>query len=124
MLQTFLHPPNSSSSITSTWSENDGAQVAAGFLILTNTSGTFSDPVDGTAQSDDTHLGDGSGQVNIGYAVETYTWDNGLSASTTYYFKIYPYTNSGININYKTDGPVPTTNATTEAYLGPMLLIS
>jgi hypothetical protein len=38
-----------------------------------------------------------------------------LDAETTYYFKIYPYTNSSTAIDYKTDGTVPSANATTEA---------
>jgi len=37
----------------------------------------------------------------------------GLSTSTIYYFKIFPYTNSGTNINYKTDGSIPTATDTT-----------
>ena len=32
---------------------------------------------------------------------------SGMYAGTTYYFKIYPYTNSGTEINYKTDGSIP-----------------
>ena len=32
---------------------------------------------------------------------------SGLNAGTTYYFKIFPYTNSGAQINYKTDGSIP-----------------
>jgi len=97
-----------------TWSDNDGTNVASGFLILANTSGTFTDPVDGTAQADDTDLSDGSGVKNVGHGVESYTF-SGLDAETTYYFKIYPYSNSGSNIDYKTDGTVPTDDATTDA---------
>ena len=32
-----------------------------------------------------------------------------LSENTTYYIKIFPYTNSGANIDYKTDSPEQTT---------------
>ena len=39
---------------------------------------------------------------------------SGLDANATYYFKIYPYSNSGVNINYKIDGSVPTTSLTTD----------
>ena len=38
-----------------------------------------------------------------------------LPSNKTYYFKIYPYTNSGALINYKTDGTAPSANATTPA---------
>ncbi len=37
----------------------------------------------------------------------------GLSSSTTYYFKIYPYTNSGTDIKFKTDGTIPSTTIST-----------
>ena len=109
----FSASANSSYSITTTWSDNDGAQAASGFLILANTSGIFTDPVDGTSQIDDTDLSDNSGLVNVAPDVETYTWNNGLNASTPYYFKIFAYTGSGTTINYKTVASVPTANATT-----------
>ena len=110
----FVATANSSSSITTTWNDNDGTQAASGFLIFANTTGSFTNPVDGTAQSDDTDLSDGSGKVNVAHGVQTYTWNNGLNASTTYYFKIYPYTNSGVNIDFKTDGTVPSASAKTK----------
>jgi M6 family metalloprotease-like protein len=102
----FVTTVNSSSEIQLDWTDNDGAQVAAGFLILANTSGTFADPVDGTAQADDTDLSDGSAVVNVAHGTETYTF-NGLTANTQYFFTIYPYTNSGADIDYKTDATVP-----------------
>jgi hypothetical protein len=37
----------------------------------------------------------------------------GLNASTTYNFAIWPYTNSGDDIDYKTDGTVPNADGTT-----------
>ena len=45
----------------------------------------------------------GNGQASFG----------GLTSSVTYYFVIYPYSNSGVNIDYKNDGTAPTTDATT-----------
>lgn len=99
--------------INLSWSDNDGTDPASGFLILANTTGSFTDPVDGTPQADDTDLSDGSGVKNIAHGVESHTF-TGLTAETTYYFKIFPYSNSGDNIDYKTDGTVPTANATTD----------
>jgi hypothetical protein len=110
----FSAAANGHSQIDLTWSDNDGAQAAAGFLILANTTGTFSDPVDGTAQSDDTDMSDNSGRINVNSGAESYSF-TGLNAETQYYFKIFPYTNSGSNIDYKTDGTVPTDDATTGA---------
>ncbi|HRC95022.1 MAG TPA: Ig-like domain-containing protein, partial [Tenuifilaceae bacterium] len=79
---------------------------------MANTTGTFTDPVDGTPQSDDTDMGDNVGVVNVNQGVGTYVW-TGLTPNTTYYFKIYPYTNSGSLIDYKIDGVVPTDSKTT-----------
>ena len=100
-----------------TWNDNDGAVVADGYLMMINTTGTFTPPVDGTAQTDDTDVSDGAGQINIDHGTEIYTW-TGLSQSTHYYFIIYPYTNSATAIDYKTDGTVPTAETTTTTASG------
>jgi hypothetical protein len=111
-LSTYSVGTVTATSIPTTWSDNDGSVVADGYLIRASTSSTFSDPADGTAESDDTDMSDGSGLINVVHGTEAYTW-TGLSQSTQYYFKAWPYTNSGSNINYKLDGTVPTTNGTT-----------
>lgn len=100
------------SQIDLSWSDNDGADPADNFLVLANTTGTFSDPVDGTEQADDTDLSDGAAVVNVAHGTETLSF-TGLAEGTTYYFTIYPYSNAGENIDFKTDGTVPTANATT-----------
>ncbi len=99
-------------SIPLTWNDNDGAVAADGFLLMINRTGSFTAPTDGVPENDDTDVSDGTGQVNVNHGDEAYTW-SGLDPNTHYYFTIYPYTNSGTNINYKTDGTVPTTDATT-----------
>ncbi len=102
-----------SSSIPLTWADNDGTVAADSYLIMINTTGTFTPPVDGTAQANDLNVSTtGSGVVNVAHGVQTYTWIN-LTQGTHYYFKIYPYTNSGSAINYKTNGTVPSANAIT-----------
>ncbi len=112
----FTATANSSSSIITTWTDADaGTQAPSGYLILANITGTFSDPVDGVAQADDTSLGDGTGVYNAATSLGTYTW-TGLDAATTYYFKIYSYNGTSTSINYKTDSDpvaVPTANAIT-----------
>ena len=37
----------------------------------------------------------------------------GSCSNNTWYFEIFPYTNSGSDINFKTDGTVQTANITT-----------
>jgi len=126
---TFAAAANGHDQIDLTWNDNDGDQAADGFLIKASTTSfdAINDPTDTNEESDDTNLSDGSGVVNVvngGTANESYSW-TGLDESTTYYFKIYPYTNSGSNIDYKTDGTIPSANATTEAApIVPDLIIS
>lgn len=122
----FQSDTATASSIKLSWNDNDGSVAADGFLLMINTSGTFTPPVDTVPQPDDTDLSDSSGRVNVLHGVETYTWNN-LLDSTVYYFTIYPYTNSGSDIDYKTDGNVPATLDTTTdvaSSSGSYLLIS
>lgn len=110
----FTATTNTSSQITVSWTNNDGAQAASGYLVMANTTGTFTSPVDGTAQSDDIDMSDDAGVKNVspGATTSEYVWQN-LDAATTYYFKVFAYNGSSTAINYKTDGTVPTANATT-----------
>ncbi len=101
-------------SIQLTWTDAViESQLPEGYLILANTTGTFTPPSDGTVYSDDTTLADGSAKVNVLYSSSnTYTF-SGLMASTPYYFRIYSYNGSGTQRNYKTDGTIPSVNAAT-----------
>jgi len=119
---TKLEPTNHAASFTATanghnqidlsWLDNDGTYAADGFLIKANTSGTFTDPTDGTDPAEDTDLSDGTALVKVAYGNESYSF-TGLSATTQYYFKIWPYTNSASYIDFKTDATVPEDNAIT-----------
>jgi endonuclease I len=91
-----------------------GTQAPDGYLIKIGTTDSFADPVDGTDPSEDTDLSDGTGVVKVSHGIGNYSL-TGLSAETTYYFKMWSYTNSAGNINFKVDGTVPTANATTDA---------
>ena len=107
----FTATPFSASQIDLSWTENDGTQPPDGYLILAST-GEITDPTDGTEPSDDTDLTDGEGIMHVAHGSSSYSFSN-CSASTTYNFQIYPYTNSGDLINYKTDGTVPSDDTTT-----------
>lgn len=100
------------STLSLTWNDNDGAQPAEKFLVLANITGNFTSPADGTPVADDLNMSDNSGAANINHGVQSCTW-TGLTPGTLYYFKIWPYTNSAANTNYKTDGSVPQTSGTT-----------
>ena|GEM_PF-439084 len=102
--------PPSYSAITLTWTDAIGAVLPDGYLIKGSTVSftAITDPADGTAVSD------AGLNKNIPYGTQTHTF-TGLTVSTPYYFKIYSYTNSGTDINYKINGTIQTTTLTTTA---------
>lgn len=93
-------------SVTLTWADATGSQLPYKYLVLGST-GNITVPTDGTP------VADGELAKNVAYGQQTVTF-SGLQGGTTYYFAIFPYTNSGSNIDYKTDGNYPTATATTE----------
>jgi len=105
---------NGHSAIDLSWTANDGSQVPDGYLIKASTADNITDASDGTAVSDNAAIGSNSGAKNITHGTNTYEW-TGLTAEQTYYFKVYPYTNSGTAIDYKTAATVPSASATTDA---------
>lgn len=92
-------------SVTLTWTDATGTQLPAKYLVLASKD-AITVPVDGTPVSN------GDMAVNVNYGVQTASF-NGLDPMTNYHFAIFPYTNSGANIDYKTDGNYPTAQATT-----------
>ncbi|GAB1405233.1 hypothetical protein MASR1M74_24130 [Lentimicrobium sp.] len=106
----FSATSNSSEKITVTWTDATGAQLPAAYLIKGSSVsyGDIAAPQDGTPEADAALV------KNIDAGIETASF-SGLSENTTYYFKIWPYTNSGTEIDYKTDGAVPEATATTGA---------
>ncbi|MCF6365841.1 MAG: endonuclease [Bacteroidales bacterium] len=91
----FIVSNETSNTISLTWTDATGGQLPEAYLIKASTGG-ITPPVDGTPEADAQFV------KNIAYGTETVTF-TGLTPSTTYFFEIYPYTNSGSNINYKTN---------------------
>lgn len=89
--------------IDAVWDDATGTVVPDGYLVKGSDVGysSIADPVDGTAEANSTLV------KNVAAGVE-YASFTGLTEHTTYYFKIFPYTNSGTNIAYKTNDTVPT----------------
>ncbi|MDQ7083908.1 MAG: Ig-like domain-containing protein [Sulfurovum sp.] len=110
----FVATANSISQITTAWTDSIGATVPDGYLVMCSTSNAFANPSDTTAQTDDANCADGSGVQNIAHGVGTVAW-TGLNSGTQYFYKIFPYTNTGTDIDYKIDETVGTANATTTA---------
>ena len=100
-------------SVTLTWTDATGAQLPAAYLILIKDENTITPPVDGVPVANDLDLSDGMGALNVNYGMETCMFYP-MEGETEYFFEIYPYTNAGANIDYKTDGTAPSTSATTD----------
>lgn len=109
----FTATANGENQIDLSWTDAIGTQLPDNYLIKISTT-SITAPIDGTEETDDTDLSDGEGVLNVAQGVETASF-MGLTASTQYFFEIYPYTNSGTGIDYKTDGTVPAEDATTDA---------
>jgi len=92
------------------WTDAAGAQIPDGYVILASTSPSITAPVNGTEIGIDNNLADGAGAVKVLPGVQAYSAWTGFVSGTTYYFSIYPYTNSGSSITYKTNGTVPQVN--------------
>lgn len=89
------------------WEDATGAQLPSRYLVLAST-GNITVPTDGTP------VPDSDLAKNVAYGVNVAVF-SGLQSNTTYHFAIFPYTNSGANIDYKTSGNYPTATATTES---------
>lgn len=101
----------SGTKIILTWTDAVGDQLPLSYLIMgNNDGGSFTAPVDGTPVEDDTNWDDGEIAMNVLYGVQTYAIS--VDANTDYTFTIYPFTNTGDIIDYKTDGTAPVASAT------------
>jgi endonuclease I len=91
-----------------TWTDATGSVLPGGYLIRGSFVGysSIQAPIDGTA------IPDGGLDKNIGSGIEIFNF-TGLMSNTTYYFKIFPYSNTGNSIDYKTSEPVPAASETT-----------
>jgi hypothetical protein len=94
------------------WTDATGSQLPAKYLILASEENNIELPVDGVPEPDDPNLADGTGAFNVAYGVQACQFAN-LQSNKQFFFKIFPYTNAGSNINYKTDGVPPAAQATT-----------
>ena len=100
--------------ITLTWTDAvTGSQAPTKYIIIGETDSSIDSPVDGTSISDDTDASNNRIAINVSHGVQTTSFSN--VGNATWYFKIFPYTNSGNDIDFKTDGITPTTNSVINA---------
>jgi len=102
--------------IETSWTDATDAQLPSAYVVLISAADDIVAPVDGTPVADDLDLSDGAGAKNVDFGDEAYAFMN-LPTNTTYYFAIYPYTNGGPNIDFKTDGTAPETTSATTSFV-------
>jgi len=88
-----------SANIAATWTTAD----ADGYLLVVS-SGAQNTPTDGTVIPNDTDVSDGSGAINLGSGIFSYSGFTGFAAGQTYTFRIFAFNNSGAVIDYKIGG--------------------
>ncbi len=98
--------------INLSWVDATGAQLPTAYIVLASSQNNIAAPVDGVPVVNDPNLADGTGAMNVLQGSQGCFFEN-LPSNTPYFFKIFPYTNSGVNINYKTDGTAPAATITT-----------
>ncbi len=90
-----------------TWTDAVGTNLPAGYLVKASISpGAITDPVDGTPEDD------GSLIKNVSQGDQA-VFISGLDPAQAYIINVYPYSNDGGFIDYKTDGTVATIVETT-----------
>jgi len=102
--------------IAANWTDATGGQLPDAYLIKISNQDNITPPADGTPVADDRDVTDGAGAINVAFGAGTFTFFR-LAQNTTYYFKIYPYTNSAAAINYKTDGTAPSGSDITQSII-------
>ena len=92
--------------VTLKWEDATGGQLPHKYLVVGST-GEITVPTDGVPVPNSDLV------MNVNYGVQEVAF-SGLHGGVTYHFAIFPYTNSGSAIDYKTDGDYPKVTITTE----------
>jgi hypothetical protein len=98
---------NDQGNIVISWVDAIGSTPADGYLILASNTNNIVNPVDNGEVEIDSSLSDGMGAVIISNGFQSFSGWLDINPATNYFFKIYPYTNSGIYINYNTTPEIP-----------------
>jgi hypothetical protein len=100
-------------SVNLQWDDATGNALPSSYLVVGSKGSTSPvTPVDGTPVADDLDWSDGKIAINVPVGYKTIDFTQ-LDANTTYSFMIYPYSNAGQYIDYKTNNTVPVANVTT-----------
>jgi hypothetical protein len=102
----------SATGMTASWTNGNGAKR----VVIMNTTNSFTNPVDGTDPAANTVYGGSGEQVVYNNSSNTVSV-TGLTASTTYWFRVYEYNGSGSGTKYLTT--TATGNPNSQATNGP-----
>ncbi len=108
----FIATATGSNAVEVSWTDAAGVIAPDGYLLKANLTGSFNDPADGQSPTADADLSDGQAAVFVNQGVESFAF-TGLDTSTVYHFSIWPHTNQGADINYRTVPAPPSDTALT-----------
>ncbi len=93
---------STATSISLIWTDATDAIIPDGYVIKASSVGlaAIPDPVDGIVEVTSPYV------KNVAQGIQTVNF-NGLPSSTTYFFRIFPYTNPTSGINFKTSATAP-----------------
>jgi hypothetical protein len=106
----FVVTPTATS-ITTAWTDAVNDVLPDSYLVLCSTSSALIAIVHGAVPTTDTDCSDNAGVQTVAAGTQTVSW-TGLTKGTEYFFTVYPYTNTGADILYKTDGTLLRGSAT------------
>lgn len=106
----FSCSTSNSNSILLSWADAAGTIPPDGYLVKWSSTSysAITDPVDGNP------VVNGAGVQNVSQGIQNFL-SSSLAPATTYYFKIWSYTNSGSDIDYKLIGEPQASCTTLEA---------
>ncbi len=101
-------PSVAQTTLTASWTNGNGASR----IVIMNTTNSFTNPVDGTSPTANT-VYSGLGEQVVYNGVGSSVGVSGLTANSTYYFRVYGYNGTGggtlYNVNTATNNPNNTT---------------
>ena len=99
---------STATSISLTWNDATDAITPDGYVIKASSVSlaAIPDPVDGVVEATGTFV------KNVAQGIQTVNF-NGLPPSTTYYFRIFPFTNPTSGFNFKTSAIAPNISCAT-----------
>lgn len=107
------------SGMTANWTNGNGAKR----VVIMNTSDSFTAPTDGTDPTANT-VYSGSGQQVVYNNNSNTVAVTGLTASTTYWFRVYEYNGSGASTKYLTSTGTNNPNSQATSAPAPLITVS